>query len=217
MKKTQREEQAEARKMDVAREQSESIVAEEQRMHKSSLNQILNSASIDEIIGLACNNTSNNHSNVDVVVNSSIYFPSSTLLTLTKVNNSLRLILKNDTNNIAREKILHLLTLEKKAFKWFGDVLPHAYFGITLPDRLAMWCNEKKDGNKKESYKQEVIVHQLQAEIDDIEHAMYSLSEQQQGHLGLMVPKKFIQARDIAIAKGLISNHEDDNVIILDD
>lgn len=206
---TQREEQTEARKMDMAREQSESTVAEEQRMHKSSLNQILNSASIDEIIGFA-----NNDSNVNVVVNSSMHFPSSTLLTLKQVNNNLRSILENDLpNNIAREKIVHLLALEKKAFKWYGDVLPYAYFGITLPNRLAIWCGAKEVTNQGEVYEHEVL-HQLQSEIYDIEHAMYSLSEQQQGHLGLMVPKKFIEAKDIAIAQGLI---EEDNVIIIDD
>jgi hypothetical protein len=38
---------------------------------------------------------------------------------------------------------------------------------------------------------------------------MYSLSEQEKGDLGLVLPKKFIEARNDAIAKGLI---KDDNI-----
>jgi len=102
----------------------------------------------------------------------------------------------------AKENIIKLLTLEKKAFKWFGAKIPYAYFGVTLADRIASWSTTS--------------LPQLQIEIDHIEHAMYTLSEQEQGDLGLMIPRKFLEARAAATAQGIISNN-DSEIIILDD
>lgn len=187
--------------MDIAREQSETFATQEKTMHKSNINQILMSAAINEIIGNECENENNKND-----INTSVYFPSSTLLTLAKVKNQFRNMLNsNSFPNVTRGKIIHLLTLEKKAFKWYGDKIPYAYFAITLPDRISQWASS-----------QENIMKELRGEIEHIEHAMYTLSEQEQGDLGLMIPKKFLEARSAAITKGLISNHENE-IIILDD
>ena len=198
--------------MDIAREQSEAIVAQEQTLQKCSFNDLLISAPIDDIMGkevgarpISSGCTTNK--------NTSFYFQSSILLTCNQTNSRLRLILANDNTNDARRKIIHLLILEKKAFKWFGDKIPHAYFSITLPSRIERWSL-----NEDEKITQKTTVgDQLQTEIDDIEYAMYTLSEQQQGHLGLMIPTKFVEARASAVAKGLVEDDDDNDIIILDD
>ncbi len=192
--------------MDMAREQSETIATQEKKMHSSNINQILMSVAIHEIIGneCECENDTNDE------INTSVYFPSSTLLTLATVKNQFRNMLNsNSFPNVTRGKIIHLLTLEKKAFKWYGDKIPYAYFGITLPDRISQWASSQANG--------ENIMKELQGEIEQIEHAMYTLSEQVQGDLGLMIPKKFLEARSAATAKGLISNHYENEIVILDD
>jgi hypothetical protein len=265
---TQREEQSEAQKMDVAREQSETMVAQEQKLHDSSMKDIINAASIDDIIGTktkeedddddtniststntnttAIHSHSHQQSSEQRCLNSSIHFPSSTLLNLAKVKKQFRWILsleEDDGSDISnnhdlRTKIVHLFTLECKAFKWFGEKIPYAYFGITLPDRIVAWSDrsndidndndngcilspeviEKEDKERTiKDVQRQRLLKLLQIEIDLIEHGMYSLSEQEQGDLQKL-PKIFMAAKRSAVTKGLIMDHScDDNLIIIDD
>ena len=57
----------------------------------------------------------------------------------------------------------------------------------------------------------------LPIEINLLKHSLYSLSEQEKGDLGLMLPKIFIEARNDSIARGFLKDQSNDNLIILED
>ncbi len=202
--------------MDEARERSEAIVAEEQKKQNSSLKTTMNTAPVEDIIGSTASAAGTSSCIDDRCVNSSVHFKSSTLLTSMKVKNRFQSMMQLDTidhsnpSQNLREKIIHLLTLEEKAFKWFGEKIPYAYFGIALTDRIGGWIDHESRDD---------LFNQIQSEINIIEHGMYSLSEQEEGDLGLMLPKIFIEARNSAKAKGLLPDNSGDdcNIIILDD
>ena len=210
--------------MDIAREQSEAIVAQEQLMHKSTMNQIYQTLSIQELIGIPSVNNNN--------TNTSQYFPTSSILKSSKAKIQFQLMIEccdDPANHIhtARMKIINLLTLEQKAYKWFGDKIPHGYFGIKIPEIISKWNIPSKNINNidngsdttQQQDKKMNLLLLLQSEIEIIENAMYSLSEQVEGDLGLMIPKKFIEARNDAISKGLISDpsKKKDDLIVIDD
>lgn len=200
--------------MDIAREQSEANVVQEQMMHKTTMNLIYQSLSTDELLG-SCKCTTNDDPPISSPQSQSLYFPSSNILKSKQAREQLKKMIQcDDTNHTARMKIINLLTLESKAYKWFGDKIPYAYFGIQLPNTISGW-----DAKAKNSTNGTCPIHrQLTDEINTIENAMYCLSEQVEGDLGLMIPKKFIEARNDAISKGLIEDETKKNdIIVLDD
>ena len=191
--------------MDEARKQSEAASAAELEQNKQTTvsNRIMKTATIEEVIGFEDDGKSGN---------SSVHFLTSSLLTSTHVKKTFRAMMLFDLSNISRKRIMHLLTLEKKAIKWFGKKIPYAYFGIELPKSISEWSKGK--------FSQEHVFFlskKIENEIEVIEHSMYTLSEQEKGDLGLMLPKMFVKARQKATTKGLIKDHRENDVIVLDD
>jgi hypothetical protein len=163
----------------------------------------LNDAMIEEIIGFQDDGKGDN---------SSICALSSYLLGSPIVKKTFQMMMLFDLTHLSRTKIISLFTLERKALKWFGEKIPYAYFGIVLPARIGKWSiTDTCQDNVKKLYEK------LKKEVDVIENCMYTLSEQEKGDLGLVLPKKFIKARNDAIAKGLIKDHSIKAVFNLDD
>jgi len=82
-------------------------------------------------------------------------------------------------------RLLELLDLEKKAFKWYGPDLPRTYFCTHLIERLV-------DGG--EILPDSMLLVIMEEEVKKLEQQMFTLSEQQGG-----VPRLFL---DFHVAAG---------------
>jgi len=199
---SQREEAEEARKMDEARANSEVIVID-----NNSDDEALR-ASTEELLGKHITGRG---------VKTSIFFPDSLVLQ-SKVAHDMfyQLLVHDDTQQRARKEIVHFLTLEKRARKWFGLKVPQAYFQYSFQDKLVEWNAHPLSKKMTLWDRVQHLLPKLQDERAALELAMYSLSEQVKGGLGFNIPKLFVAAKDEAIKKGIIPPENTGCVISLD-
>ncbi|KAL7437956.1 hypothetical protein ACHAXH_005564 [Discostella pseudostelligera] len=193
---TQREEAEFARALDAARILSEQENAIQEQSRKQRMAQELKHANMIDLLG------STNGEGLDT---RSTHFPHSVLLR----NRSVRSVLKSvaSGSSIGKTQVIRLLNLELKARKWYGTVLPFSYFEYVLCPSFGSGA-----GLNATALRQKV-----QQVSDDLEHAMYNLSEQVEGGIG-SVPKVFFDAQAKAAREGMpISAPEDAEVIIDDD
>mmetsp|Transcript_6230 Transcript_6230/g.11941 ORF Transcript_6230/g.11941 Transcript_6230/m.11941 type:complete len:539 (-) Transcript_6230:225-1841(-) len=184
---TQREEAAEAQKLDDARISSELDDAATEQSRKQGMERDLNNADLVDLLGSV-----NEDDSIEI---RSSYFPSSVLLRNRLVNTVFRAIASG--TRLGKEQVVRLLSLEKKGRKWYGTVLPFSYFKYVLCPRLGSWADELQK-NKTPST---TLCQKLSCESDDLERAMYNLSEQEEGGVG-SVPKVFLAAQRDASEKG---------------
>ena len=176
---TQREEAVEASKLDEARISSEQANWAMEQSRTQEMARVLEEADAVDLIGLAR----------DDIEIKSIHFPCSTLLKNRSVK---RCFLKtingdgdsNSNSNSGKGEVIRLLNLEKKARKWYGTVLPFSYFEYILCPRIEGWVG----GNTAQ------LCQMLRHESDELEKAMFNLSEQVEGGVG-SVPKVFLTAQ----------------------
>ena len=188
---TEREEAAEAAILDAARLSSEQYNLDMEQSRNQEMTRELESADLVDLLG-------GTKEDVNVEVKS-IYYPDSILLRNICVRRMFRAtITSNSKSNGVKGEVIRLLNLEKKARKWYGTVLPFAYFEHVLCPRIVSSVGENS-------------VTMLS---DILEKAMFNLSEQ----LG-MVPKVFLDAqRDAsrlgkpirAVEETHVNNNDDD-------
>ena len=189
----QREEKSEAEKMDQARIQSEQF----QVLHERNDEPKCTNYTDDEMLGF--------------VGSKSIRFPKSYLLESPKVKTLFHSLLQKQKDD---GTVRDLFEIENKAIKYYGDSLPEPFFTL-LRVKIEIWHDEflgevtafSDDGRS-------VLVDRIKNEIELIQRAMYSLSEQDEA---LQVPRLFISSKAIAIEKGLMSRQKNDVIIIDDD
>lgn len=176
---TQREEAAEAQKLDEARVSSEQADAALELSRKNEMERELKNADLADLVGSV---------DEDVEIRSR-HFPDSVLLR----NQSVRSLLGEaaSANSLGKDNVIRLLNLEKKARKWYGTVLPYSYFQYVCCPRLEGGATEGATG----------LCQRLTRESDELEKVMYNLSEQVEGGVG-SVPKVFLEAQTEAQAKG---------------
>jgi len=184
---TQREEVAEAQKLDDARISSELDDVAMEQSRKQSMERDLKNADLVDLLGSVKED--------DSIEIRSTYFPSSVLLRDRLVNTVVRAIASG--TSLGKEQVVRLLSLEKKGRKWYGTVLPFSYFKYVLCPRLGSWADELQK-NKTPST---TLCQKLSCESDELERAMYNLSEQEEGGVG-SVPKVFLAAQRDASEKG---------------
>lgn len=223
---TQREETEEARKLDEARIISEATLLEEERRKRES-EQHVQDGTLDDIIGKEISETEESGGSV-----SSALFPASVVLQSMKVRRMFRTICMPKVgreNPEGKQEVIRYLNLEKKARKWYGTVVPWAYFRHVASPRIESWKSDRSvTGNSK---RQKVrgssgrdLIAKLRNERVNLEKALYTLSEQEEGGVG-NVPRIFLSAREDAIRKGLPLCPEngladgdiDDEVVIVED
>lgn len=184
---SQREEQDEARKEDEARVSSERVDAEVMQRRKEAREIEMMNSDLQDLLG----------SVDEEIVMSSKYFPNSVLLQSGKVKQIFATISSvNDSIKAthARKAVLRYLKLEKKATDWYGHVLPYSFFHYSAKSRFESMQNSNGANDQ--------ICQQLLQECDDLEKALYNLSEQEEGGMA-NVPKVFLQAQRDAALKGL--------------
>jgi hypothetical protein len=205
---SQREEAAEARKVDEARFSSERADAEMMQRRKEERELEMMSSGLIDLLG----------SVEDEIEISSKHFPHSVILqsrptkqmfaSISSVNDSVKA-------TRARKEVLRYLKLEKKASDWYGRVLPYSFFHYSAKSRFESWAEELlKTSN---GYSDQIIQH-LMKECDELERALYNLSEQEEGGVA-NVPKVFIQAQRDAATKGLPTKETrdfDDEIEVLE-
>ena len=175
---TQREEAAEASKLDEARISSEQDNLAMEQSRNQEIARVLENADLVDLIGIS-------HDRIEI---KSKYFPCSTLLRNLSVK---KCFLKIISSWDGKAEVIRLLSLEKKARKWYGTVLPFSYFEYTLRPRIEGWVG----GNAAQ------ICQKLRHESDELEKAMYNLCEQVEGGVG-SVPKVFLTAQRAASCTG---------------
>jgi len=190
---TQREETAEAEKLDQARISSEQADAAMDQSRRQDMEQELKHANLVTLLGSVEMD--------DSIEIRSRHFPCSVLLR----NRSIRAVLKGIAAeaNLGKEQVIRLLHLEKKARKWYGTVLPFSYFEYVLCSRFESWAEEKWSSTAN-------TYQRLSNESDELEKAMYNLSEQEEGGVGY-VPKLFLAAQRDASQKGKPTSAAADN------
>jgi len=174
---SQREEAAEAQKLDEARISSEQADAAMEQSRRQEMERDLKNADLVDLIG--------SPEGDDSVEIKSKHFPFSVLLGNRSVRTVLRVIASGASP--AKEEVIRLLSLEKKARKWYGTVLPFSYFEYVLCPRFEGWAKE--------------LVKNLSHECDELQKSMFNLSEQEEGGVG-SVPKVFLAAQRDATEKG---------------
>ncbi len=189
----QREEKAEAKKMDEARIQSEQILLEERNDTPKKRAVYTN----DEMLGF--------------VGSPSIQFPMSYILQSRKAQVLFHTIIQmNGDHGIIRK----LLEIENKATKFYGDKLPEPFFRYILCTKIEQWYDETLGQDAMLTAEvMSAIVDRVHEDFRMIEKSMYSLTEQDET---LQIPKLFISAKEDAKAKGLLS-YQIDEVITIDD
>ncbi len=188
----QREEAAFARELDRARILSEQENAIQEQSRKQLMAKEVEHASVVDLLGST--------------ETRSKYFPHSVLLRDWSVVNSVFGPVASGSS-IGKKQVIRLLNLELKSRKWYGTVLPYSYFEYVLCPSFGSWAGRNiKDISQK--------VEQVS---DELEKAMFNLSEQVEGGIG-SVPKLFYDAQTKATQEGKpISALEDSEVIIDDD
>ncbi len=197
---TQREEAAEASKLDEARVSSEQAnLAMEQSRNQEMASLLENADSVD-LIGLVQD---------DIEIKSK-FFPCSTLLRNRSVKKCFLKIInsksKNNINNSGKKEVIRLLNLEKKARKWYGTVLPFSYFEHILRHRIESWAGANAPQ----------MCQKLVHECVILEKALYNLSEQEEGGVG-SVPKLFLTAQRDASRMGKSIDPEESRIKLYDD
>lgn len=186
---TQREEAAEARKEDEARVSSEIADAKTMQRRKEELELEMMSSELNDLLGSA-------DEEVEIA---SKYFPHSIILQSIPNRRMFTTILSVDdpvATTHARKEVLRYLKLEKKSTDWYGRVLPYSFFNYSEKSRFERWAEELTSNGYKVQFSQ-----RLTKACDELEHALYNLSQQQEGVAS--VPKVFIQAQKDAANKGL--------------
>ena len=191
---SQREEAEEARKLDEARISSEQADLVVQQSRKQSMELELKKSGMVDLLGSM---------DGDEVGMRSKHYPFSALLRHQSVKSVLNTIATCDS--IGKDQVIRLLNLEKKSRKWFGTVLPFSFMEYELKPRIEGWTGETK-----------VICQKLSNESDELEKAMYNLSEQVEGGLG-SVPKLFFDAQREATERGKPTTSPDDSKMGNDD
>ncbi len=205
---SQREEAEEARKEDEARFSSERADAEMMQRRKEEREAEMMSSDMQDLLG----------SVEEEITISSKYFPHSVILQSQQVRQIFATISSvNDSTQAtqARREVLRYLKLEKKATDWYGRVLPYSYFQHYAKPRFANWYEKLMQTSHCSS---DQISQQLMKESDDLERALYNLSEQEEGGVA-NVPKVFLQAQRDAALKGLPTKETrdfDDEIEILE-
>ena len=175
---TQREEATEASKLDEARISSEQANLAIEQSRNQEMARVLENADLVDLIGLS-------HDDIEI---KSRYFPCSTLLRNLSVK---KCFLKIISSWDGKKEVIRLLSLEKKARKWYGSVLPFSYFEYTLRPRIEGWAGASAA----------LMCQKLRHESDELEKAMYNLCEQVEGGVG-SVPKVFLTAQRAASCTG---------------
>lgn len=197
---TEREEAAEAAILDAARLSSEQYNLDMEQSRNQEMTREVESADLVDLLG-------GTKEDVNVEVKS-MYYPDSILLRNICVRRMFRAtITSNSKSNGVKGRVIRLLNLEKKARKWYGTVLPFAYFEHVLCPRIVSSVGENS-------------VTMLSTESDILEKAMFNLSEQ----LG-MVPKVFLDAqrdasrlgKPICAVEETHVNDNDDDVELLEE
>ncbi len=189
---TQREEAAFARELDRARILSEQENSAQEHSRKQLMANEVEHASVVDLLGST--------------ETRSKYFPHSVLLRDRSVVNSVLSPVASGSSN-GKKQVIRLLNLELKSRKWYGTVLPYSYFQYVLCPSFGSWA-----GNDIEDLSQKV-----EQVSDELEKAMFNLSEQVEGGFG-SVPKLFYDAQTKATREEKpISALEDSEVIIDDD
>jgi hypothetical protein len=93
-----------------------------------------------------------------------------------------------------KQALIDLLLVEKQARQWYGTVLPYCYFRYTLCQRLL----NMQAPLLSRTMPIHVMVQALQEQTQLLKTGMFTLSEQQGG-----VPRIFLQAENDARRKGL--------------
>lgn len=189
----QREEEAEARKLDEARVSSEMADRAIEKSRREENERQMKIASLDTMFGT-----------IDGKCVTSKYFPQSVLLK----NVEVRRVLHSIGNGPGKDVGIKLLQLEAKARKWYGTVLPYSHFKHVLCPCFETWSNEFIVSSKiLNSVSSSVLVQKVSNETKELERGMYNLSNQEQGSFG-MAPKLFLEAQRNADAKGLPTSEE---------
>jgi hypothetical protein len=186
---TQREEAAEARKEDEARVSSEIADAKTMQRRKEELELEMMNSELNDLLGSA-------DEEVEIA---SKYFPHSVILQSIPNRRMFTTILSVDdpvATTHARKEVLRYLKLEKKSTDWYGRVLPYSFFNYSEKSRFERWAEELTSNGYKVQFSQ-----RLTKACDELENALYNLSQQQEGVAS--VPKVFIQAQKEAANKGL--------------
>ena len=204
---SQREEQDEARKEDEARFSSERVDAEMMQRRKEEREIEMMNADLQDLFGSV---------EEDIAI-SSKFFPHSVILQSGTVKQIFATILSvNDSAKAthARKEVLRYLKLEKKATDWYGRVLPYSFFQYSAKSRFESWTEKLLQPHNSSDQ----ISLQLTKECDDLERALYNLSEQEEGGVA-NVPKVFLQAQRDAALKGLPTKETrdfDDEIEVLE-
>jgi hypothetical protein len=104
------------------------------------------------------------------------------------------------TKSPLKKKLIELLKLEKQSRKWYGSVLPRAYFEEVLVSRLCRF----EDATRLEA--------EIELETNTLNEGLTLLSNQQG-----MVPRIFAEAHDAAKQRaGYDDGDKDDEVIVLE-
>jgi len=205
---SQREEAEEARKEDEARFSSERADAEMMQRRKEERETEMMSSNMQDLLG----------SVEEEITISSKYFPHSVILQSRPIRHIFATISSvNDSAKAtrARREVLRYLKLEKKATDWYGRVLPYSFFQHSAKPRFATWAEKLLQTSH---YSSDQISQELMKECDDLERALYNLSEQEEGGVA-NVPKVFLQAQRDAALKGLPTKETrdfDDEIEILE-
>ena len=199
---SQREEAAEARKLDEARVSSEMADRAMERSRREEMERQMKYADLNSLFGSGST--------------TSKYFPHSILLKNAEVQKVLHAI----GSGPGKDAAIKLLQLESKARKWYGTVLPYAHFKHTVCSSFEAWSIEfLSSSNVLHSVDISTLTQKVLHESKRLEDGMYNLSEQEQGSFG-MQPKLFLVSQRSAEAKGLsilddASNRDEGDVVFV--
>ncbi|KAL3768641.1 hypothetical protein ACHAWO_001110 [Cyclotella atomus] len=205
----QREEAAEAAKLDEARISSEMADKALEQSRKVEAERQMKLASLNSLFG------SMGEKSTTASITSQ-YFPHSVLLE----NVEVRKVMHAIGSGPGKDTCIKLLQLESKARKWYGTVLPYAHFKHVLCPCFETWSNEFIVSSKNlNSVSSSVLIQKVSNKSNELERGMYNLSNQEQGSFG-MAPKLFLEAKRDAEAKGLpigdvVGNGIDADVMIV--
>lgn len=189
----QREEAAEAAKLDEARISSEMADKALEQSRKEEAERQMKLASLNSLFG------SMDERSTSATAMTSQYFPHSVLLE----NISVRKVMHAIASGPGKDTCIKLLQLESKARKWYGTVLPYAHFKHVLCPCFEAWSTEFIVSSKiLNSVSSSVLIQKVSNKSNELEKGMYNLSNQEQGSFG-MAPKLFLEAKRDAEAKGL--------------
>lgn len=194
---TSREEKDEAKKMDAARIMSETTVHVRTEYDDSNSNDII-MYDWKEMLGIG--------------TTESIAYPNSELLKSNKVKSLLYSILISSDE--AQKLVKKLLNLEQKSSKWYGKKIPVAFFRYVLAKKIERWDYSTGITSSLQGWMLKDLMAKLQREISEMETAMYDLSQQVDGALGLKIPNIFMKAYKDAQKAGHLEDEACDVIVI---